>query len=254
MILDWTRYFDRIYCIHYLPSREKFPRLREELKRVGIWDSPIFEMRCTSPSKYDECIFREYRHKIYAPNLAYVNLCLEIRRVLYEAKEFGKRRILLLEDDVAFLKDIGEIERILEATPEDYDIVQYDKFVTDNGWMKGDWDKRIVEKRIDDNFIDASGTLFTSAACMALSAKGIAEMLRIMDERIVATDVAPYLMKNCKYAVAIKNLAIQVFYGKCNNTSMCSTDDLHRAYTNSGVDYSLYELPEGYGVGKLYVP
>lgn len=250
----WQQHFNRIYCIHYLPAQEKFPRLKEELKRVGIWDSPNFEMRYTCPSKYDECIFKEYQHKELAPNLGYVNLCLEVRKILYEAKEFGYERILLLEDDVAFLKDQNELTRILDATPKDYDIVQYDKFVNNNSWMRREWQERCIEKRINDDFIDASGTLFTSAACMALSKKGIEQMLYLMDETIMATDVAPFFMRDCKYAVAIKNLAIQVFYGKCNSTKTCKVSSLHMSYTNCGVDYDLYELPDGYGVGKFYDP
>lgn len=237
--------------MHYLPAREKFPRLREELKRVGIWDSPVFEMRCTVPSKYDGCIWREFRHEVYAPNIGYVNICLEMRRILYEAKEYGYKRILFLEDDVAFLKDLDEIGRILEASPKDFDIVQYDKFVNDNGTMVQEWNRRIRENRINEDFIDAGGTLFTSAACMALSAKGIESMLRVMDERIMATDVAPFFMKDCRYAVAVKNLAVQVVYGKCNSARATNLAVLHQAYRNSGVDYSLYNLPDGYGWGSV---
>lgn len=248
--MTWTERYDRIYCCHYLPQTEKLPRLKEELKRVGIEDSGILEMRYTIPTRYDEEIWEKYKDRQLAPTVAYVNICQEIRKVLCEAMYFGYKRILLLENDVAFLKDIGEIERLLDTAAKDYDIVQYDKFVLDNGWMKQEWEKRLVEKRINDDYIDASGTLFTSAACMELSAKGIEEMLKLMSVKICATDVAPLLMKGCKYAVAVKNMAVQVFYRNSSSTDMVGIEYMHQAYRNSGVDYGLYNVPEGYGFGS----
>lgn len=248
--LFWHHHFDRIYCVHYLPAKEKIARLKEELLRVDIMDSGILEMRYTCPSKYDIEIFKNHQHETYAPNIGYVNLCLEIRKILYEANHLGYSNILLLEDDIAFLKDKMEIARILSVSPKDYDIVQYDKFVNNNGWMLEEWKKRVAEQKINDSFIDASGTVFTSAACMSLSTKGIESMLRVMDDTIMATDIAPYFMNDCKYAVALKNLAIQVFYGKCNSTKTVKIEMLHKAYRNTGVDYALYNLPNGYKYGS----
>lgn len=132
------------------------------------------------------------------------------------------------------------------------EVLLYDKFVNDNRWMRHDWKVAIEGRKINDDFIDATGTLFTSAARISLSAKGIEDMLRVMDDRITPTDMAPKFMTNCRYAVAVKNLAIQVFYATCNSTKTVTIDYLHKAYTNSGVDYSLYSLPEGYGVGSAY--
>lgn len=118
--IHWHRYFDRVFCIHYLPNTNKLPRLRGELARVGLLDSGIFEWRFTCPSKYDNLIFKAYKEKDLAPNVGFVNLCLEIRRIPYESKAFGYERILLLENDVAFLKDLAELKRLLEAAPKGY--------------------------------------------------------------------------------------------------------------------------------------
>ena len=149
--MKWKDRYDRIYCCHFLPQTEKLPRLMDELRRVGISDSGILEMRYTVPCRYDAVIWEKYKDESLAPSVAYVNICLEILKILYESRHFGYRRILLLENDVAFLKDIGEIDRMLDTAPLDYDIVQYDKFVLDNGWMKQEWEKRIKYNRINKN-------------------------------------------------------------------------------------------------------
>ena len=248
--MKWKDRYDRIYCCHFLPQTEKLPRLMDELRRVGISDSGILEMRYTVPCRYDAVIWEKYKDESLAPSVAYVNICLEILKILYESRHFGYRRILLLENDVAFLKDIGEIDRMLDTAPLDYDIVQYDKFVLDNGWMKQEWEKRIKYNRINNDFIDASGTLFTSAACIELSAIGIGEMLKLMSTKICATDVAPLLMKECRYAVAIKNMAIQVLYKSSSSADMVGLNYFHDAYKRSGVEYGLYNVPNGYEYGS----
>jgi hypothetical protein len=251
-MINWNKYFDRIYCIHYLPQKNKLARLFKELDRVGLSSNYIFNMRYTCPSPYDKIIFEKYRDRTLCPSLGFVNICLEVRRILYEALEFGYKRILLLEDDLAFLKDKNDMVRILDAIPNGYDIIQFDKLVTNNGWMKQAWDLRNEHCVINDYFIDASGTCFTSAGCIGLSRHGIEGMLKKMDEVICATDVAPLLMKNFKYAVAKKNLAIQVLYAGSNTEQSIPINYMHDGYMNSGIDYSEYNVPNGYGYGKAY--
>ena len=42
-MIQWNKYFDKIYCIHYINAIERMPRLLNELSRVGILNSGIFE-------------------------------------------------------------------------------------------------------------------------------------------------------------------------------------------------------------------
>ena len=110
--IDWRKHFDQIYCISYIGQMYKIPRLEEELERVGITRSGILNMRYTSPSPYDDMIFEKEKEKgnQMIPNKGFVNICLEIRRVLAESIAFGYGRILLLENDVAFLRDTRELD------------------------------------------------------------------------------------------------------------------------------------------------
>lgn len=248
----WQRYFDRVYCLHFLPQENKIARLKSELSRVGLWGNPIFEMRYTSPTQYDSMIWDREKDRARDPQVCFVNICLEVRRILAEAKSAGYQRILLMENDVAFLRDTAELCRILEQTPNDCDVVQYDKFVND-GEAKFLYEQRLTEARINDCFIESTGLLLTSAACFALSARGINEMLRLLDEHIYATDLV-FIYMRCRRAVAIKNLAIQVFSPGAYSIDHDGIEYMHKVYANGGVDYSEYSLPEGYGYGCLYEP
>lgn len=248
--MNFSKYFDRVYCIHFLPQSDRLPRLKAELKRVGLWNKPVLKMRYTSPSPYDGIIFAKQKSKV-APSLGFVNICLEVRKILAEATAFGYKRILLLENDVCFLKDLAELERLFAATPANCGIVQYDKFI--NGGVVKDYQARLRSRRLNKDYIDGKGGFFTSAACLGLFGDGIAEMKRAMDEAIIATDIAPQVM-NCGYAVAVKNLAIQLFFSNSQNLDVNTLDYMHSVYRNCSIDYASYAVPDGYGYGKTYTP
>ena len=252
--IDWKKHFDQIYCISFLGQMQKIPRLESELRRVGILRSGIFNMRYTSPSPYDDVIFDREREKgnRMIPNKGFVNLCLEIRRSLAEAIAFGYERILLLENDVAFLKDLKELDRLFGQVPHGCGIAQYDKFVND--YSVEDYRHRVACRKLNDAYFDGRGGFYTSAACIGLFGNGISEMKRLMDKSIWPTDIA-YQKMRCGYAIAIKNLAIQVFYQESMSLKDCGLglDYMHKIYRNADIDYSEYSIPLGYGYGKFIV-
>lgn len=245
--MNWGKYFDHIYCLHYLPDSHKMPRLLGELARVGILDSEIFEFRYTTPSPYDKIIWEKNTSQL-APKPLFVNICLEVRKCLAESLAFGYKRILLLENDICFLKDLDEIEKGFADTPAGFGVVQYDKFVDDKSLT--DYKERLLEKKLNDFYFDGRGGFFSSAACMGLFEVGISEMLRVMDERICATDIAPQLMK-CPYAIAIKNLSIQLFYAGSNSIDDYGAAFMHNVYKNAEINYEDYAVPEGYGYSSV---
>lgn len=248
--IDWGKYFDKVYCLHHLPQRNKVKRLKAELSRVGLWGNPVFEMRYTSPCKYDEIVWEREKHPRDAPAVGFVNIALEVRRILAEAQDAGYSRILLLENDVAFLRDLSEVDKILSDTPADCEVVQYDKFIND-GLALEEFRRRVDSRRLNESFADSTCCFFTSAACFSLNADGIRGMLRILDNRICATDLTFSYMVG-KRAVAIKNLCVQVFAKGSWSISHDGVSYMHKVYLNGGVNYADYNLPSGYGVGSVY--
>ena len=53
--------------------------------------------------------------------------------------------VLIIEDDVAFHKDIGFIEKVVKSTPEDFDVMNYDPEVLFNSNGRGGKFKRVNE-------------------------------------------------------------------------------------------------------------
>lgn len=250
-MIDWSRHFDRAYCVHYLPQKRKWTRLVSELKRVGLCGNPIFEMRYTTDLtyKFDECI-RQHAG-VRANNAGCVNLGLEVMSILAEAQAFGYKRIMILENDVAFLKDLREIEATLEAIPPDADVVQMDNFVVPNG--QEFYRALKAQRRAGDRFFDAGFHTFYSGAVFALnSAVAIQTMIDEMQTHLEPPDAffAPLGARGLKRVVADRSIGIQLVYSDSITADMWGINSHHDGYMRSDVDYSLYNVPDGYGYGK----
>lgn len=123
-MIKWDKYFDHIYCVHFLPYKDRLAKITSELKRVGILDSGIFSWQYTWDTPFYDVLSRTSINK--ALSVGYMKCGLSQYYCHKEAYDLGYDRILVLEDDISFLKDLDKIQEILEATPEDYDLVLYD--------------------------------------------------------------------------------------------------------------------------------
>lgn len=244
--IDWEKYFDGIYCLHYFPQSDKYEFIKNELRRVGILDSGIFEFKYTFPSPYDEIIFNAQKDNLFCPKPLYVNCCLGIRQILNEAIAFGRKRILILENDIAFLKDTGELKSMLEKMPADATLVQFDKYICE-GHPLEIWNRICSEQ--DGDFVDIGNENFTSAGGIVLNEDGMRAMLREMDKRISATDQLYRFLPGKKY-IARKNICIQVLHANSNCYSSCGLEAMHMVYRTININYSEYSVPESYGYGS----
>ena len=248
--IPWEKYFNRVYCIHYLPQENKLPRLKRELARVGLLNSPVFEFRYTSECRYDIDVCDAHKAEVPHLNLAFVNIILEIHRILEEAIHFNYSRILLMENDIAFLKDVALIRKILDSTPKDFGLVQYDRFVNDGPMI--DVYRAACEKgKINDYFVEYRQGVFSSAACFSLDATAIRELKMLIDASPNATDTY-FQRMTCRKAFSVPNLAIQVFSPGAWSIKTDGAEYMHKVYKNGDVKYEDYNLPDGYTYGSLY--
>ena len=245
-IIDWGKYVDGIYCLHYYPQTSKYKRLVDELKRVNIYGFRGFHLEYNFPSPYDKLIFEKHRDSNFCPKVLYVNVCLAVIRILKTALARGERRILFLENDVAFLKDKSEMIQILDSIPNDADFIQFDKYVSP-GTPKEVWDRMAASS--DGPFVDMGGEDLTSAACILFNEKAMREMIRILEMKVCATDQV-YRFMNCKKYISRKNLCVQLLYRDSNCYDSIGQEDMDTVYSTQGIRYSDYNIPKGYDYGK----
>ena len=238
-MINWKSFFDRIYCIHYLPHKDRMPLLKEELNRVGLLDCGIFEWRYTVPDSYDDIIWKVAESNKWCTRRAYVNLSLENHRLLKQALLLGYKRILIIEDDISFISDLEELNKILEATPKELGIIQYDKRAN---FPKGEdvvWENLKTNNRINPFFVKSTIN-FANATAMGYFGIGIEDAFKVLDSRLCTPDRIVKFTKK-PHAIAIKSLAVQNLYDSAINLSFNTKEIIHyECYRQVGVDLSQY--------------
>jgi GR25 family glycosyltransferase involved in LPS biosynthesis len=207
-MIDWKKYFDHIYCIHYLPYQNRYKKCLEEIVRVGIKDSGAFSWKIT----WDSPIFDKlYQVCNAAPSVGCMKVGFSHYMCIKEAYELGFNHILILENDNIFLKDTDEIERILNDLPEDYDICFLDKIPS----KTAKYEEALEKDKVNDSFIDIDKKFYVLANCYALSRKGMEHVMECQEKRLAISDsylrfssIMPEPEPLKRYA-AIKTIAIQ---------------------------------------------
>lgn len=251
-MIDWSKHFDRIYCFHFLGNgKKRLDDIKAELSRVGILDSGIFQFVYTSPDPWEKRMWEnDPRVRLcYGFKVGMMNLALATARSYREALAFGYRRCLFLENDIRFLKDFDEIEATLAATPADFDVVQYDKFLP---WqMTNEQYARMVgDHRINDRFFRNDGNPLYSGACYRLNESGMKKILGYLENTRPEPPDGLFAVKaGTTNACADRNMAVQVFYGDAMAADYFRGrgNTHHKAYAPMKLDYSLYAVPDGYG-------
>ena len=244
-MIDWKKYFDHIYCIHYMPYQDRYAKCRDELTRVGIKDSGVFSWKLT----WDSPIFEKlYQVCNAAPSIGCMKVGFAHYMCIKEAYELGFKHILILENDNIFLKDVDEIQRILDDLPEDYDICFLDKIPS----KLAKYDEALKNDRVNDSYIDIDKKFYVLANCYALSRKGMKHVLDSQEKRLAISDsylryssAVPEEPGMKRYA-AIKTIAIQnpTFAPESENEKLrkvksginSNIDD----YKRIGVDFDAY--------------
>ena len=250
-IIDWARHFDHIYCFHYLPDTARVEGFTNELRRVGILDSGIFSFVYTTPDPYEKKLLEKCpeisgRH---ASALQFVNLGLASARTLREALALGYQRVLFLEDDIRFLKDLDELEAALANIPQGWDIVQFDKFMK---WehTPESYAERVKKDEINSHYFDAKGEELPGGGCFMATPRGMANMLKGQEQWRPGPMDQLMNMNGSYHAVAKKNLAVQVVHDDAmllNYLAYAKANTHHKAYKPQGLRYEDYAVPEGYG-------
>ena len=134
MIIDWTKYVDQIYCITFA-GKQNYEQYKEdlynELYRVNILNSGIYyEFENISTPFYKriyESLFddnHKYVVKGSNDNLRKYSYLYDCTMAHYycmkHAKLHGYNKIIILEDDVVFLKNKEDIIHILDNALEKY--------------------------------------------------------------------------------------------------------------------------------------
>lgn len=249
--IDWSSYFDRIWCINYIPYKSRRDAISKEFDRIGISDHPNFMWHYTFDSPFYGMGFEVLKAN---PQLGRMLNPTELKcwaahySCIKKSLAFGDGRILIIEDDSRFLKDVSEMQSILDSMPEDGDVILFDHFANVGGEEYGSY----KERKVNDFYSEYDN--LDSCGCYSLSRAAMVAF-ELLYERIVIpadnyTSKIPLpLLKKC---FSLKNLSCQATYAKSMSVNNAGTDTIHRVYRKSGIDYSEYNMDDGrpYGYGS----
>lgn len=182
----WEEKFSHIYCLHYLPYKDRVKPLLDELKRVGLLQAKNFSFKYTFDSPFYDTLMKMgvRMHHAALVNKRLFRCTMGHYFILKEAEGLDYQNILIIEDDVNFLKDLSLLRDILEHTPEKADVILYDKWP----FNKEMYDT-LLEKTCVNGYYHEFKNCFSSGAMYALSHGMIRKIIREQEKSLKCADV-----------------------------------------------------------------
>ena len=207
--------FNHIYCLHYLPASDRLPKLKDELKRVGIDENAdYFSWVYDYPTPLLDNVYKDNRLNmntaLKSSSREYIKrVSMKHYEIAKEAYALGYERILILENDVRFHKDLDYINTMLSKMP-DTDVVMFDKMVC-SAPLEGTKYKKYV-KTLPENALygdmNASEVFFIFCSCYVLNRKAMKRIIELHEKGLLPPDT-PLNDKSLTGSFAITNVAIQ---------------------------------------------
>ena len=169
--IDWSM-FDKIVCIHFLPYKERLEPIKKELARVGILDLPQFEFYYTIDNELYYYVLDGIpdgnidRKRVDRKNIKYT---IDSFALLKKLQFFQYKKVLIIEDDVVFHKDLKFIQSVIASTPHNFDIMNYDPIKLNDSLSKS--------IKVNNYISKIENSMLVNTSCIALSKKAISWMI-----------------------------------------------------------------------------
>lgn len=246
---DWNR-FDYKAIPRFSGYAERGESLFREFCRIGITNVREF---WNAGSPYDALLLRTIpATRMFHKVPRWLSTTLTHLQMAKVGLDLGAEHMLLMEDDVRFLRDIGTLEEVVRTLPEDFDLAMFDYFPSGKAEKDPSFAPSLAGRQVPGAPLWSRGGVarFRSAACYALSRKGAkryvellegaargAWKMRICDQflgrMMVEEDLRTYY--------AYPNAAIQALFERSNTGPGWIRD----TYASLGIDRSLYQSYPG---------
>lgn len=123
--MDFWNRFSYVGLVCYTQYKDRIDEITPELKRVGLLNKVHFHY--DFPSIYRERLYKTCGMSKYNSKGGSFFMGVNHYNVIKTAFELGHESVLVMEDDIRFLKDISLIEDIVSTMPEKYDLVLFDR-------------------------------------------------------------------------------------------------------------------------------
>ena len=250
--MNWN-IFDKIYCIHYLPYKERFEDIKKTLSGLNISQQSNFEWFFTTKNKIFNYLFDILRDKHiltcmteqesngfegYIKNDKVFNLAINTYNLINMAYLLDYQRILIIEDDITPLKDKVLFNNIMENIPLDYNIISMEY------WFRLKWNKDSCykdDRKINDYFYHVINERLVNAGFVVYDRVGMKHFLDTMNQYFWNSD----------YCIPFQNLYDDWGIKRCvskvpvviqkQNYTMNHIQNMKWNYGQIGVDINNYD-------------
>lgn len=255
-MIEWNKYFDHIWCLHYIPYTDRYEHCIKELGRLGILNSGIFELKLTYQNYLQKKIaeansfnFSPLMKQLVINNKMHglLNVSIAHYEIIKESLARGFNKILILEDDNIYLSNLVDIYNSLENMPDDYDMCMLSK--NNNTLSKEEFINYTENNQVNDYFSKLSNH-FTGFNCIALSNRFMQYYCKSQEECFRQADFPcddnVNNGFNCYYAK--KSVCIQEAFktgcmGGYNNEQIKQLKDSDRKHVGDNVDEYIKPTP-----------
>lgn len=237
----WDR-FQRKTVLTFTGYRDRAEAVMSEIARVGM---SSVNVQWQFPNPFEEILVRHLSHKKGLDRQGYMNCTMGHYSAIKTAFCLGMETCLVMEDDIAFLKDIGEMEAIVCALPEDYDVAMLDWFATSPGYPPESVKKCIRDKSVNRYW--AKFDAVRSCGCYALSRRAMEKLIWLNEAAVTNPKIGKmricdqffekrFMGDGMRMYLSKKNVAIQR-HTMVHNSNF---DMISMAYKSMGIDASEY--------------
>lgn len=215
--IEWNKYFDHIFALSLVNNTDRRADAIEDWERLGLLDCGIFEWKLT----VDNPLYNYIWTNPYLPAPKWwlgiknaLNCTLGHYEIMLQSLALGYKKVLILEDDARFHKDVNVVKRVLDAVPE-YDICLLDKFTPMPKDLLND---ALANHRVNDEFISFDTVRLWSCACYGVSEKAMKSILEQQTKNWCPADDVTNIVDNWgkRYktdgltrVAAVTNIAVQ---------------------------------------------
>jgi GR25 family glycosyltransferase involved in LPS biosynthesis len=220
------KFFDKAYCIHCNTHINRLQELKEEFERVGLNVDILYVNGCeNNPDPVLDCSLNHVK-------------------IIKKAYDEGLNHILIMENDIRFLKDISILEEYINNIPDDYDIILLDYIYgyfpyEINRLSKKDKSKHFINIGFDNNV--------WSAGCYLLSRKGMEHIIYNQSKNLKQPDYDTTYKKldvedNLVRYIPRINLSVQKVFENNLRFKVHNEDNTKYRYELQGVNLNDYNI------------
>ena len=239
----WDR-FEHKTLLTFTGYRERAVRILSELDRVGM---SSVNVQWQFPSPFDGAILRHIKHEVgrgLDNDIRFMSCTMGHYRAIKTAFHLGCKSVMVMEDDIRFLKDLDKISAAVHSVPDNYDIAMFDLFPA-KGTKASVVSSWRDSRKVNDFWAEFDNMY--SMGCYAMSRRAMERYIWLNEAAVTKPSIG--MMRVCDHFIdrnyfwpdahmyfARTNVAVQ----RADDNSNSKRERILASYSRIGIEMSAY--------------